>query len=411
MGIDIITPELYETRGFPDDDFRRLRRESPVHWHEDPARDVPGFWAVTRYDDVVHVSRHPDLFSSHARTSMFTELADDDIALYRLMMLFMDPPQHTRQRMFVNRGFTPRMIKQLEEHVRDVAHRLLDEVATRGACCFVRDIAAPFPLHVICELIGAPMEDREKIFEWSNALVGADDPDYSTSPEDAREVSVQVLGYAHELAAHRREHPGDDIATSLLEPDSDGKRLSGDEFAMFILLLLIAGNETTRNGASGGMLAFFQHPGQWQRLVLNRGLLKTTADEVVRWVSPVNLFRRTALKDTEIRGQRIRAGDKVVIFYSSANRDEDVFPDPYTFDVGRDPNPHIGFGGGGPHFCLGTHLARLELTVLFELLLDRMPDIRPAGEVRRLRSNFINGIKEMPVRFTPSERLSRTCFI
>ncbi|WP_329255817.1 cytochrome P450 [Actinoallomurus sp. NBC_01490] len=411
MAVDIITPALYETQGFPDEEFRRLRHESPVHWHEDPHGHVPGFWAVTRYDDVVHVSRHPELFSSHARTSMFEEFADEDIALYRLMMLFMDPPQHTRQRAFVNRGFTPRMIKQLEEHIRDVGHRLIDNVVTRGEACFVRDIAAPFPLYVICELIGAPVEDREQIFAWSNVLVGSNDPDFATSPEDAREVSTQVLQYAHELAARRRKQPRDDIATSLLEPDADGNRLSADEFAMFILLLLIAGNETTRNGASGGMLAFFQHPEQWRRLVHNRGLIRTTADEVVRWVSPVNLFRRTALRDTELRGRRIREGDKVVMFYSSANRDEDVFENPYTFDIGRDPNPHLGFGGGGPHFCLGTHLARLELTVLFELLLDRMPDIRQAGEARRLRSNFINGIKEMPVRFTPSERVTRTRFI
>src|SRR5262245_19038520 len=243
MPVDIITPEIYETSGFPDAGFRRLRREAPVYWHQDPNETSPGFWAVTKYDDVVHVSRHPELFSSFRRTSMFEEFTEDDIALYQLMMLFMDPPQHTRQRMFVNRGFTPRMIKQLEEHIRDVAHRLIDEVQTRGECCFVRDIAAPFPLFVICELIGAPVKDHQKIFDWSNALVGAQEPDFSPSPDQAREVSMEVLAYAHELAADRRENPRDDIATSLLEPDSDGQRLSADEFAMFILMLLIAGNE------------------------------------------------------------------------------------------------------------------------------------------------------------------------
>jgi cholest-4-en-3-one 26-monooxygenase len=404
MPIDIITSEIYERGGFPDEHFFRLRREDPIYWHEDPFVASPGFWAVTKYDDVVHISRHPELFSSRERTSMFEEFSPDDVALYRLMMLFMDPPDHTRQRSYVNRGFTPRMIKQLEQHIRDISHELIDEVVGRGEACFVRDIAAPLPLYVICELIGAPVTDREKIFAWSNALIGFDDPDFESSLETAPNVSAEVFAYAHELAAHRREHPGDDIATKLLAPDEQGNVLSSDEFAMFILLLLIAGNETTRNAASGGMLAFFENPRQWQRLLDDRSLLGTTADEIVRWVSPVNLFRRTALADTEIRGKKIKAGDKVVVFYSSANRDGDVFKDPYSFDISRSPNPHIGFGGGGPHFCLGTHLARLELTVLFEALLDRMPDIALAGEARRLRSNFINGIKEMRVRFTPHER-------
>jgi cholest-4-en-3-one 26-monooxygenase len=271
-----------------------------------------------------------------------------------------------------------------------------------GTADFVTDIAAPLPLQVICELVGAPPEDRNWIFDLSNKLVGYDDPEFRHSPEEGLQAAAEIYAYADALAARRREQPADDIVTRLLQPDDSGEVLTTNEFDLFFLLLTVAGNETTRNAASGGMLAFVEHPGQWRRLLADPGLVPTAAEEIVRWVSPVNLFRRTATCATDLGGQAVAEGDKVVVFYASANRDERAFADPQEFDIGREPNPHVGFGGGGPHFCLGRHLAALELRVLLSALAERMPDIELDGEVSRLRSNFLNGIKHMPVRFTPS---------
>jgi cholest-4-en-3-one 26-monooxygenase len=402
MDIDLVDQDTYVRGGVPYDQFRWLREHEPVFWHHgDRKRGWPGFWAVTSHEDVVHVSRHPELYSSYLRLSLFDEPRGDDLSVQRMMMLNQDPPEHTRRRGLVNKGFTPRTIGRLEEHIRDICDDLLDQVLAReaGTADFVADIAAQLPLYVICELIGAPPKDRGKIFKWSNLLIGYDDPDFQRSPEEGADAAKQLYAYANELAERRRDDPRDDIVTKLLQPDENGEELSVHEFDVFILMLAVAGNETTRNAGSGGMLAFFEHPDQWRRLVADPSLAATAVDEIVRWVSPVNLFRRTAVRDTMLRDRKIAEGDKVVVFYSSANRDAAVFDGPGIFDITRDPNPHIGFGGGGPHFCLGAHLARLELSVLFETLSRRMPHIELAGNIRRLRSNFINGIKEMPVRF------------
>ncbi|MFC6878659.1 MULTISPECIES: cytochrome P450 [Actinomadura] len=405
--IDIIDPDVYERGGIPHEQFAWLRENDPVHWHADPNEGVPGFWAVTRHEDVIRVSRRPELFSSHTRTAMFEEFADEEIALYGMMMLFQDPPDHTKLRGMVNKGFTPRMIKKLEGHIRRICEQLIDEAASLGECDFVEHFAAPLPLYTICELLGAPLEDREKIFNWSNKLVAFNDTEYIGDRTESQQFAAEFMGWAADLAREREATPRDDIVTKLLAPDENGDRISSEEFQLFVLMLSIAGNETTRTATAGGMQAFFERPDEWERLRADRSLLPKAVEEIVRWVSPINLFRRTATQDTELGGTAVKEGDKVVLFYGSANRDERVFDDPFRFDVGRDPNPHIGFGGGGPHFCLGTHLARMNLKIIFETILDRMPDIRQAGEARRLRSNFVNGLKELPVSFTPSPTRTR----
>jgi cholest-4-en-3-one 26-monooxygenase len=396
--IDLHDPDVY-VRGVPHEQFAYLRKNAPVYWHPEPAG--PGYWAVTRYEDIVTVSSDNNLFSSHAGGTNIPDMPPDALAMIRTMMVNMDPPQHTKYRRLVSTGFTPKMITAMEPHVREVTSQIVDRVAAKGQCDFVTEVAAELPLAIIAELIGAPKDDHKKLFDWSNRLLSGDDPEYNTSPEDARAAATELFLYANGLALERKASPQNDLVSVLMAADIEGERLTEADFDGFFLLLTVAGNETTRNLISGGMLALIEHHEQRKRLIDDPSLMPTAVEEMLRWVSPIIYFRRTASRDTEIRGQAIRAGEKVVVYYPSGNRDEDVFENPNLFDVSRSVNPHMAFGGGGPHFCLGASLARLEIKCMFEELLTRLPDIELDGPVQRLRSNFVSGIKHMPVRFTP----------
>jgi len=389
--------------GVPHAWLAHLRRNDPVHWQDEPGG--PGFWAVTKYEDCVTVNRDYERFSSAARGTMPFELGEEEVAQQSLMMLNMDPPLHTRYRRLVNKGFTPRMVRDLEESIHRSTDAIIDDVIEKGEADFVTQISAELPLQVIAELLGVPQEDRHKMFEWSNRMVGNADPEYQAEADLALSSALELYAYAAELFAQKRIDPHADLMSALTSVEVEGERLSDLELELFFLLLTVAGNETTRNLMSGAMHAFFQHPDQWQRLREDRNLLPTAVDEMLRFVSPVMNFRRTAMVDLTMSGTDVKAGDKVVFFHASANRDENVFDSPDTFDIARNPNPHIAFGGGGPHFCLGTNLARMEIRVMFEHLLDRVPDIRQDGEVQRLQSQFINGVKHLPVAFTPSARV------
>ncbi len=402
-----VTPvDLSDSRsyvaGVPHAWLAYLRRHDPVHWQDEDGG--PGFWAVTRYEDCVTVNRDYERFSSAARGTMPFEMSDDDIAQQGLMMLNMDPPLHTRYRRLVNKGFTPRMVRDLEESIHRVTDGIIDDVIESGEADFVTQLAAELPLQVIAELLGVPQVDRHRMFEWSNSMVGSEDPEYQAQADQALVAAMELYAYAAELFATKRIDPHADLMSALTTVEVEGERLSDMELELFFLLLTVAGNETTRNLMSGAMHTFFEHPEQWERLVADRNLLPTAVEEMLRFVTPVMNFRRTAMCDLTLSGTKVTEGDKVVFFHASANRDEDVFENADTFDVSRDPNPHVAFGGGGPHFCLGANLARMEIRVMFEHLLDRMPDIRQAGDVQRLQSQFINGVKHLPVAFTPAAR-------
>lgn len=399
FGDDLSNPDTF-VRGVPHDTFRRLRAEAPVAWHPDTVHGG-GFWTVTRHADVWRVSLDQKTFSSARGGALLAPFTEEELIPQREIMLNMDPPRHTKYRRLVNMGFSPKVLNRAEQHVRGLARQIVDEVAGRGRCDFVTDVAAELPLQVIVEMLGVPREDRHKFFEWSNTMVGSEDPEYATSPDVGSMAMMQLFAYANDLAVERRRCPREDLTSLLLQAEVDGERLTESEYDSFVMLLAVAGNETTRNLISGGMCALIEHPAERERLIADPSLLATAVEEMLRWVSPVMAFRRTAQRDVELGGQQVREGDRVVMWYASANRDEAVFAQPDRFDVGRQPNDHLGFGIG-PHFCLGAHLARLEIRILFEEVLRRLPDIEHDGPVERLRSPFLNGIKHMPVRFTPA---------
>jgi cytochrome P450 len=392
-GVDLADTCTY-AEAMPWEAFRELRKRAPVAWH--PYQDGPGFLALTGYDEVVAVSRDSVTWSSEVDGVFFDVPGPDSIDIRGAMMLSMDPPRHTALRKLVSKGFTPRQVAKLHDHVADMARDVVDGVIEKGECDFADDVAGALPSHVVSELLGIPLEDGRRLYELTEitnaGLLG-----------EARAVDagMQIFAYAAELAARKRTDPGDDIATSLLHAEVDGQRLTDQEFNFFFILLLNAGGDTTRNLVAGAMCVLMDNPGAWASLEADPRLLPTAVEEMFRFVSPVISFVRTATKDTELGGVKVKQGDRVAMFYPSANRDETRFADPDCFDIHRKPNPHVAFGGGGMHFCLGANLARVEAAALVPEVLRRMKNLELAAPIVRMRSLLINGIHSMPVRFTP----------
>jgi cholest-4-en-3-one 26-monooxygenase len=397
--IDVFSHEVW-VKDVPHEQLSLLRHEAPVFRHLGTEIDMPPyFWVLTRHADVQAANRDWETYSSALPGSLLNN-PPEDVSNDFKTIIDVDPPTHTRLRKLVNRGFMPRMISSYEEHLRDVTAEIFDRAVPRGQFDFVVDVAAELPLVAITELLGIPYEDRHKVFEWANRMVGGTDPEYDRGQEARSGAAIELYQYAQELAAERRTQPKDDIITKLITAvDGDDDKLDDHEFDLFVLTLAVAGSETTRNAMSHGLLALMNNPEQMARLrESGPEVSDATVEEILRWATPVSNFRRTATRDVELHGVHIPKGDAVVLSYASANYDETVFEDPHRLDIGRTPNPHVSFGGGGPHFCLGSHLAKLEIKLLFEALLSHTADIQLDGDVQRLRSSFINGIKHLPVR-------------
>jgi cytochrome P450 len=408
--LELVSPDYYAEHGYPHEAWTRLRREAPVFWYEHPR--VQPFWAITKHEDIVKIARQPKLFLNRPRLAIFTrELEPSDIQDPPTRhLLNMDPPDHGQFRLLASRNFTPRALQKLQAQIEEIAGEILDELAERGVPGepfdgdFVVDVAAKLPLAVIAEMLGVPRKDWGLLFQWTNETIGALDPEYqqgSSATETAERARIALFQYFHRMVEERRVQPRDDLVSLLANAETDGQRLPALELLSYFYLLVVAGNETTRNATSGGLLALIENPDQMERLRSEPFLLPAAVEEILRWSTPVIQFARTASEDTEIRGQRIRAGEAMALFYPSANRDEEVFEDPFTFRVDRKPNPHLAFGIG-EHVCLGAHLARMELRIIFRELLRRLEHVELAGPIDRLRSSFVGGIKHMPVRYTLS---------
>jgi cholest-4-en-3-one 26-monooxygenase len=406
-GFDFTDPDLNSAR-VPHDEFAALRRSEPICWVEqEPAARAGmsdasggGYWAVTKHADVLAVSKNSKVFSSR-ENGVIIRLPEtatrESVEMTQVVIINQDAPEHTQLRSIISRGFTPRAIGALEDALQERARRIVREAVAAGSGNFVEQVASQFPLEVIGDMLGIPVDDRQKIFDWTNQMTGAEDSDLARDDNDPQAAAMEVLTYSMGLAADRRENPRDDIVTKLVNADVDGRGLTDDEFGFFVIALAVAGNETTRNATTHGMNAFFDNPDQWDLWVKERP--STMADEVIRWATPVTSFQRTALEDAEVGGVTIKAGQRVGLFYASANHDDEVFTDPHRFDILRDPNPHLAFGGHGAHYCIGANLARSEIRMIFDALADQAPNIVRTGDPSRLRSGWLNGIKELPVTY------------
>jgi cytochrome P450 len=399
--VDLMDEDLFED-GPPHDLFARMRAEAPVRWNE--MADGDGFWSVTKAADIARISKDPATFSSERRGVFVNENQPMPVDVINQVILGMDPPRHVKYRGIVQKAFTPRIIALQERQVRERVARLLDNVCERGECDLVKEISIELPLQVIAEMLGVPQDDRAKLFEWTMQI----EESVSNPEVSGVEALGQIGMFLAGKIAERRANPGgaDDLTTALIDAEVDGERLNDFEIAAMFGLLMFAGNDTTRNTISGGTLALIEHEDERQKLIDDPSLLESglAVDEILRWVTPVMWFRRTPTANTELRGVPIKEGEKVVIWYASGSRDEEALPHPMRFDVSRPKIDHMAFGGGGRHFCLGSPLARLELGRVFPEILRRLPDMELAGPVGRTRSNWVNGITSLPVKFTPTSR-------